>query len=121
MLDHIAIQVRDIAASVRFYDAVLAPLGGRRTKVFGENVGYGTTGHCLWLVPCTDDGPAREVHLAFAAADRDAVDAFHAAAVAAGAESLHTPRLRPEYHASYYGAFVRDPDGNNIEAVCHTP
>ncbi len=73
------------------------------------------------LVPCADDGPAREVHLAFAADDRDAVDAFHAAAVAAGAESLHTPRLRPEYHASYYGAFVRDPDGNNIEAVCHTP
>ncbi|MEN2423155.1 VOC family protein [Streptomyces rimosus] len=121
MLDHIAIQVRDIAASARFYDAVLAPLGGKRTKVFGENVGYGTTGHSLWLVPCADDGPAREFHLAFAAADREAVDAFHAAAVAAGAESLHAPRLRPEYHASYYGAFVRDPDGNNIEAVCHTP
>ena len=61
------------------------------------------------------------MHLAFAADGRAAVDAFHAAAVAAGAESLHAPRLWPQYHASYYGAFVRDPDGNNIEAVCHTP
>ena len=70
--------------------------------------------------PAAEEGPVREVHLAFAAADRAAVDAFHAAAVAAGAESLHAPRLWPAYHESYYGAFVRDPDGNNIEAVCHT-
>ncbi|MEU3356036.1 VOC family protein [Streptomyces sp. NPDC037389] len=122
MLDHIAIQVRDVAASARFYDVALAPLGGGRTKTFGENVGFGTTGHTLWLVPADgDDGPARELHVAFTAPDRAAVDAFHAAAVAAGAESLHAPRVWPEYHASYYGAFVRDPDGNNVEAVCHTP
>lgn len=120
MLDHIAIQVRDVAASAGFYDVVLAPLGGKRTKEFGAFVSFGTTGHTLWLVPAGEDAPAREVHLAFAAADRAAVDAFHAAAVAAGAESLHAPRVWPEYHASYYGAFVRDPDGNNVEAVCHT-
>ncbi|MFG2139720.1 VOC family protein [Streptomyces sp. NPDC048650] len=120
MLDHLAIQVRDITASARFYDAVLAPLGGRRTKEFGANIGFGTTGHDLWLVPAADGAPAREIHLALAAGDRAAVDAFHAAAVAAGAESLHAPRRWPEYHEAYYAAFVRDPDGNNIEAVCHT-
>jgi catechol 2,3-dioxygenase-like lactoylglutathione lyase family enzyme len=120
MLDHIAIQVRDVVASARFYEVALAPLGGKRTKEFGENIGFGTTGHAFWLVPAAEEGPVREVHLAFAAADRAAVDAFHAAAVAAGAESLHAPRLWPAYHESYYGAFVRDPDGNNIEAVCHT-
>jgi catechol 2,3-dioxygenase-like lactoylglutathione lyase family enzyme len=67
-------------------------------------------------------GPGfRETHLAFTAASREAVRAFFAAATGAGAEVLHEPRLWPEYHASYYGAFVRDPDGNNVEAVCHTP
>ncbi|WP_327701951.1 VOC family protein [Streptomyces decoyicus] len=121
MIDHIAIQVSNVAASAEFYDRVLAPLGGQRTKEFGEFISFGTNGHTLWLVPATDEGPAREVHLAFAADGRAAVDAFHDAAVAAGAESLHAPRLWPRYHASYYGAFVRDPDGNNIEAVCHTP
>ena len=65
-------------------------------------------------------GSARESHLAFAAADRAAVNAFFDAAVALGAEVLHEPRLWPEYHPAYYGAFVRDPDGNNVEAVCHT-
>ncbi|MGW1379298.1 VOC family protein [Streptomyces sp. NPDC002446] len=120
MLDHLAIQVNDVAASARFYDQVLAPLGGRRTKEFGEFISFGTTGHTLWLVPATDQGPGRELHLAFTAADRAAVEAFHAAAVAAGAESLHAPRVFPEYHEAYYGAFVRDPDGNNVEAVCHT-
>ncbi|MFI6768182.1 VOC family protein [Streptomyces sp. NPDC050355] len=121
MLDHIAIQVHDIAASAAFYDAVLAPLGGERKKQFGENISFGVTGHPLWLVPATDAAPARELHIAFAAADRAAVDGFHAAALAVGAEVLHAPRLWPEYHESYYGSFVRDPDGNNVEAVCHRP
>lgn len=120
MIDHMAIQVANVPASADFYDRVLAPLGAQRTKEFGEFISFGTTGHTLWLVPATDGGPARGVHLAFAAPDRAAVDAFHAAAVAAGAESLHAPRLWPQYHESYYGAFVRDLDGNNIEAVCHT-
>ncbi|MET0144631.1 MAG: VOC family protein, partial [Ilumatobacteraceae bacterium] len=63
----------------------------------------------------------RESHIAFSAADRDAVDRFFDAAVAAGAEVLHEPRVWPEYHPDYYGTFVRDPDGNNVEAVCHAP
>ncbi|GGZ01536.1 VOC family protein [Streptomyces poonensis] len=121
MLDHIGLEVQDIAASGQFYDAVLKPLGIGRTKQFGELISYGTTGDTLWLVPATEGAPVREMHIAFAASDREAVDAFHAAAMAAGAESLHAPRLWPEYHDSYYGAFVRDPDGNNIEAVCHAP
>lgn len=123
MLDHVAIQVRDVAASAAFYDAVLAPLGGGRTKEHGPYVGFGTTGHTFWLGPLTGEGAGTppELHLAFVAPDRAAVAAFHAAAVASGAESLHAPRLRPEYHPTYYGAFVRDPDGNNIEAVCHGP
>lgn len=121
MLDHIAVQVRDVPANAAFYDTVLAPLGGQRTKEFGEFISFGTTGHTLWLVPAGDDGAGREAHLAFAAADRAAVDAFHAAAAAAGYEVLNPPGLHPEYHPSYYAAFVRDPEGNNVEAVCHTP
>jgi catechol 2,3-dioxygenase-like lactoylglutathione lyase family enzyme len=71
--------------------------------------------------PATSEGPGLEAHLAFAAADRAAVVAFLEAAVAAGAEVLHAPRVWPEYHANYFGAFVRDPDGNNVEACCHQP
>ncbi|NLU69884.1 VOC family protein [Streptomyces sp. HNM0574] len=122
MLDHVAIQVQDVGVSAEFYARALAPLGGTRLKEYGANAGFGTAGHPpFWLVPAKDGGGApREAHLAFAAPDRAAVDAFHAACVAAGAESLHAPRLWPEYHGAYYGAFVRDPDGNNVEAVCHT-
>ena len=65
-------------------------------------------------------GPNRETHIAFAAPDAEHVRAFHAAATELGAESLHEPRMWPEYHDHYYGGFVRDPDGNNVEAVCHT-
>ena len=72
------------------------------------------------MTPCTGDG-FRESHLAFTAPDRATVRAFFDAAVAAGAEVLHAPRVWPEYHASYYGAFVRDPDGNNVEVVSHRP
>ncbi|WP_223773085.1 VOC family protein [Streptomyces sp. 135] len=121
MLDHIALQVNDGAASAAFYDVVLAPLGGERKKQYGENISFGVTGHPLWLVPVSAPSPTRELHIAFAAPDRAAVDAFYAAALTAGAEVLHAPRLWPEYHESYYGAFVRDPDGHNVEAVCHRP
>ena len=121
MIDHISIQVKDVAASAAFYDAVLSPLGGRRQLDFGEVVSFGTTRPSFWISPATTAGEPREVHLAFVAADRASVDAFHAAAVAAGAEVLHAPRVWPEYHPGYYGAFVRDLDGNNVEAVCHTP
>jgi catechol 2,3-dioxygenase-like lactoylglutathione lyase family enzyme len=121
MIDHLSIQVQDVATSAAFYDVVLAPLGGRRLLDFGAVVGYGTTQPQFWLGPISTGEAAREIHIAFAAADRAAVIAFHDAAVAAGAEVLHAPRVWPEYHPSYFGAFVRDPDGNNVEAVCHNP
>jgi catechol 2,3-dioxygenase-like lactoylglutathione lyase family enzyme len=121
VIDHISLQCCDVAASAAFYDTVLAPLGGTRLMDLGDVIGYGRTQPRFWLGPTTTGGEAREVHVAFAAADRAAVDAFHAAAVGTGAESLHAPAVHPEYHPTYYGAFVRDPDGNNVEAVCHTP
>jgi predicted lactoylglutathione lyase len=86
---------------------------------FGEVIGYGTAGPSFWLGPVTTGGEAREARIALAAADRAAVEAFHDAAVAHGAEVLHAPKEWPEYHAGYYGAFVRDPDGNSVEAVYH--
>ncbi|QBI56014.1 VOC family protein [Streptomonospora litoralis] len=122
MIDHMSLQVADMAAATGFYDTVLAPLGWRRVMDFGDHaVAYGGDHPAFWVGPAVTEGPAREVHVGFAASDRAAVDAFHAAAAAAGAEVLHTPRLWPEYHPHYYAAFVRDPDGNNVEAVCHTP
>ncbi|MFJ6195383.1 VOC family protein [Micromonospora sp. NPDC092111] len=121
MLDHLGIQARDIPASLAFYDAVLAPLGARRMMEFGDVVGYGTERPDFWLSPVTKPGEGHEAHIAFTARDRAAVRAFHDAAVAAGAEVLHAPRVWPEYHPTYFGAFVRDPDGNNVEAVCHAP
>jgi catechol 2,3-dioxygenase-like lactoylglutathione lyase family enzyme len=121
MLDHVSIQVRDVQVSAAFYDTVLAPLGGKRLMDFGNVIGYGTSRPDFWLGPTATEGAARELHIAFEAADRAAVLAFHDAAVSAGAEVLHAPRVFPEYHQGYFGAFVRDPDGNNVEAVCHTP
>jgi catechol 2,3-dioxygenase-like lactoylglutathione lyase family enzyme len=121
VLDHVSIQVRDAAASAAFYDTVLAPLGGKRMLDFGEVVGYGTDRPTFWLGPVATDGEPREVHVAFIAVDRAAVHAFFDAAVGLGAEVLHEPRVRPEYHPTYYAAYVRDPDGNNVEAVCHAP
>lgn len=122
MLDHVSIQCTDLAVSAAFYDAVLAPLGGRRIMDFGEVIGFGVPPMPdFWIGQQQTGDGFRETHLAFSAPDRDAVRGFFDAAVAAGAEVLHEPREWPEYHASYYGAFVRDPDGNNVEAVCHTP
>ena len=107
-------------ASASFYDAVLAPLGGGRVLDFGTVIGYGVAGRpTFWIGPLNTGEPNREVHVAFEAADRATVRAFFTTAVAAGAEVLHEPREWPEYHPNYYGAFVRDPDGNNVEAVCH--
>ena len=119
---HLSIQVADIEASAKFYDSVLAPLGYERVLDFGEVVGFGREGRPqFWLGPVTTKGGAREVYVAFKAADRDKVVEFRDAATAAGAEVLHEPRVFPEYHQNYFGAFVRDPDGNNVEAVCHLP
>jgi catechol 2,3-dioxygenase-like lactoylglutathione lyase family enzyme len=122
VIDHLSIQCSDVAASTAFYDAALATLGDARVMDFGEVIGYGVAGKpTFWLGPLATGEPNREIHVAFVAADRASVRAFFDAAVAAGAEVLHEPRVWPEYHPSYYGAFVRDPDGNNVEAVCHTP
>jgi catechol 2,3-dioxygenase-like lactoylglutathione lyase family enzyme len=122
VLDHVSIQCSDVAASAAFYDAVLAPLGVSRVMELGPVVGYGADGKPdFWIGPDATGGGFRESHLAFATVDRDAVRSFFDAAVGLGAEVLHEPRLWPEYHPDYYGAFVRDPDGNNVEAVCHTP
>jgi len=122
VIDHISLQCADAAASAAFYDAVLAPLGGTRVMDFGDVVGFGVAPMPeFWIGPRSTGEGFRESHIAFTAASRDAVDAFFAVAVAAGAAVLHEPRLWPEYHAAYYGAFVRDPDGNNVEAVCHSP
>lgn len=120
MLDHISLQCADLAASARFYDAVLAPLGYRRVMDFGGLIGYGADFPAFWIGLFDSGDGFRESHVAFRAADRAAVDAFRDAAAGAGAEILHEPRVWPEYHPGYYGAFVRDPDGNNIEAVHHT-
>jgi catechol 2,3-dioxygenase-like lactoylglutathione lyase family enzyme len=123
VIDHFGINCADYGKSLQFYDRVLGVLGYSRQLDFGEAIGYGRDGRpVFWISDASAGhamGPNREVHIAFAAADHDAVRAFHQAAVDMGAESLHAPRLWPEYHAGYYGAFVRDPDGNNVEAVCH--
>ena len=122
MLDHLSIQCADVTASAAFYDAVLAPIGGARAMDFGEVIGYGVGPKPdFWIGPLSTGEGFRESHVAFGAPDRAAVRAFFTAAVAVGAEVLHEPRVWPEYHPNYYGAFVRDPDGNNVEAVCHSP
>jgi catechol 2,3-dioxygenase-like lactoylglutathione lyase family enzyme len=122
VLDHISIQCVDVTASAAFYDAVLAPLGGQRVLDFGNVIGYGVPPQpVFWIGPHSTGTGFRESHLAFAAPDRAAVREFFRIAVESGAEPLHEPREWPEYHPGYYGAFVRDPDGNNIEAVSHTP
>jgi len=119
VLDHLSIQCADVVSSSEFYDAVLAPLGGGRVLDFGAFIGYGTAGHAsFWLSPLAEGSANRELHIAFRADDRATVRTFFDAAVRAGAEVLHEPRLWPEYDLDYYGTFVRDPDGNNVEAVC---
>ncbi|WP_122817248.1 VOC family protein [Nocardioides pantholopis] len=124
MIDHLGISCRDLAASAAFYDRVLGVLGHRRVLDVEVAIGYGTEGPDFWISAQPPTGPAsgpnREVHVAFTAPDADTVRAFFAAATELGAEPLHEPRLWPEYHPAYFGAFVRDPDGNNVEAVCHT-
>lgn len=123
MIDHVGINCTDYARSQKFYDAVLAVLGYTRQLDVGGALGYGRDGKpTFWIADAAAgdaSGPNREVHIAFSAADPEQVRAFYDTAVQQGAESLHAPRLWPEYHPGYFGAFVRDPDGNNVEAVCH--
>jgi len=126
MLDHMSIQCSDMDAAAAFYDAVLERVGAGRIMAFdapqGKVIGYGKGNKpSFWLGPLTTGEPNREIHIAFEAADRASVRSFFATAVGTGATVLHEPRVWPEYHPTYYGAFVRDPDGNNVEAVCHKP
>ena len=121
MFDHVKIGVRDYATSKAFYLQALAPLGVR-AGAEGEPA-YGIElvrdgDDESFIVFHTDERPAR-LHIAFSASTRAEVDAFYRAAIAAGGTDNGAPGLRPTYHASYYGAFVLDPDGHNIEAVCH--
>ena len=125
MLDHLALQCADVDTAADFYTRVFAACGVREAMRFdhAEGTVIGLSGPDgfpkLWLGPMERAGD-RPVHLALTAPSRQAVDDVFAAAQQAGAELLHEPRVWPEYHAGYYGAFFRDPDGNNVEAVHHT-
>lgn len=127
MLDHIGYPVTDIDRSKRFYLAALAPLSiTLMLEVTAEqtgkdaHAGFGANGKPFFWVG-TGAKRSGAVHVAFTATSRAQVDAFHRAAIAAGGKDNGAPGIRPHYHANYYGAFVLDPDGNNIEAVCHAP
>lgn len=120
MIDHIGLAVSDIDKAKAFYGAALAPLGYGLLMQFGQGAGFGIAPKPdFWLHQGSSNVPP--IHVAFAAASREVVDAFHRAALAAGGRDNGAPGLRPHYHAHYYGAFVLDPDGHNIEAVCHAP
>jgi catechol 2,3-dioxygenase-like lactoylglutathione lyase family enzyme len=127
MLDHVSLGVSDLARSRRFYDAVLSPLGLVRIVDFsGRGSDYGAAAGSLGVqFTVTQErgvaAPYPGVHLCFRAPSRDAVRAFHAAALAAGGRDDGAPGLRPHYHPDYYAAFARDPDGYRIEAVTHVP
>jgi catechol 2,3-dioxygenase-like lactoylglutathione lyase family enzyme len=116
-VDHIGISASNYEKSKAFYAAAVAPLGLKIMSDYGVTVGIGDDFPFLWLLA----GDAGHVNLAFRAKDRAMVDAFYAAAIAAGGTDNGAPGLRTEYHPNYYGAFVLDPDGHNIEAVCHDP
>jgi catechol 2,3-dioxygenase-like lactoylglutathione lyase family enzyme len=126
MIDHIGIGVIDYARAKAFYDKALAPLGiALVMEVTAEQTGdqpaagYGSDGKpYFWVGPTPQTARA---HIAFVADTRAAVDAFYKAGLGAGGKDNGGPGLRPHYHANYYGAFVLDPDGHNIEAVCHAP
>jgi catechol 2,3-dioxygenase-like lactoylglutathione lyase family enzyme len=117
MIDHISLRVRDLAAAKEFYKKALAPLRYEVIMEFPDAIGMGADGKPdLWITPGGIEGAT--THLAFRSRDNATVDAFHDAALKAGGSDNGPPGPR-EYHADYYGAFIHDPDGNNIEVVCH--
>lgn len=117
MIDHVSIAVRDLAAATRFYAAALAAIGYEKLVERERTVGFGTRYAELWLNLRPAANPSDGAHVALRARSREMVDAFHAAALAAGGTSDGPPGLRDDEAAGYYAAFVRDPDGNRIEAV----
>ncbi|GAB3792819.1 VOC family protein [Dyella agri] len=118
MIDHLELHTRDLDASLRFYDAVLAPLGYER-KVDGTAKGYGNGNDLDFFLVAGE--PSTQVHVAFGAASRALVDRVHAVAQAAGHQVDRAPALAPHIHPDYYAGYLRDPDGRLIEFVCHRP
>ena len=119
MLDHVTIGVSNIERSKTFYNKALRPLDIEPLYAEGDTfAGYGTDRKAFFWIGLRQS-ILSGVHIAFAAKDRAVVDVFHAAALAAGGRENGAPGLRPRYHANYYGAFILDPDGHNVEAVCH--
>jgi catechol 2,3-dioxygenase-like lactoylglutathione lyase family enzyme len=120
MFDHVGLKVRDLAAAVRFYQAALAPLGHVVGSQDATSAGLGPKdAPALWLYLDKAAKPGG-THLAFTVGNRKAVDKFHAAGLEAGGTDNGKPGVRADYAANYYAAFLTDPDGNNIEAVCLT-
>ena len=126
MLDHAGFPVTNYARSKAFYEKALAPLGYslilevRQNENDSPAAGFGADGKPdFWIGG--EGGPNRRIHIAIAAKDRASVDAFYRAALDVGGTDNGSPGVRPHYHANYYGALVTDPDGHNIEAVCHAP
>jgi catechol 2,3-dioxygenase-like lactoylglutathione lyase family enzyme len=124
MLDHLGVQVSDYDRSKAFYVEALRPLEYEPLMEFdtpdrGKVVGFGTRGKPDFFL--AEGEPGAPLHIAFASPDRATVEAFHAAALGAGGKDNGPPGPRPIYHEHYYGAYVHDPDGNNVEAVCHRP
>lgn len=118
MIDHLTVRVRDLQKSKAFFAKALAPLGYEVLMEFGEFVGLGAEKKPdLWIAP----GKQEPLHLAFAAKDRKSVEAFYKEAIGAGARDNGKPGIRKDYHPDYYAAFVIDPEGHNLEAVCHRP
>jgi catechol 2,3-dioxygenase-like lactoylglutathione lyase family enzyme len=119
VIDHITIDVRDLDSARNFYEQALRPLGYSAQAEFPEAVGLGTGEGIpdFWIAKRGEPGPT---HVALRSPDRATVDAFHEAALAAGGTDNGAPGVRAHYHENYYGAYVRDPEGNNIEAVCHS-
>lgn len=121
MIDHLSIGVRDVGRTKRFYDAALVPLGYKCLSAGESSLGYGAAAVALWINTVERPVPPDDrsgLHVCFAAPTRRSVDAFHAAALAAGGKDNGQPGLRPDYGDSYYAAFVVDPDGYRIEAYC---
>ena len=121
VFDHVTLGIGDLSRARQFYDPVMATLGLSLLWHTDRMLTYGPPEEDVFGLQCDDGGPRRGAHVAFRAADRAAVGRFHAAALRHGGDDDGAPGLRTAYHPHYYAAFVRDPDGNRIEAVCHDP